>query len=189
MLRECEYSFLLLHELTYQRRNILRCRLQREMTTIDNVDFGIGHISPVRFRLRGVKRCLVLAPNHRQARLLLTHPSLPPGIVFDVGAVVVKEVTLKLDLAGLVEKSKFIRPQVGVIAFHVGIASDMARPRRLQRQEVATKRAFVGGAVGPKGPTRLPDRAQALVFFLMIRRPPRSTLFPYTTLFRHSAPA
>src|SRR2546430_12181516 len=29
-----------------------------------------------------------------------------------------------------------------------------------------------------------------LFFFLMIRRPPRSTLFPYTTLFRsHCAPA
>src|SRR3712207_9272212 len=27
-------------------------------------------------------------------------------------------------------------------------------------------------------------RAELLVFFLMIRRPPRSTLFPYTTLFR-----
>src|SRR6516162_9870884 len=27
-------------------------------------------------------------------------------------------------------------------------------------------------------------RAEALFFFLMIRRPPRSTLFPYTTLFR-----
>src|SRR5215210_8514675 len=26
------------------------------------------------------------------------------------------------------------------------------------------------------------------VFFLMIRRPPRSTLFPYTTLFRSSRP-
>src|SRR6266516_7019360 len=26
-------------------------------------------------------------------------------------------------------------------------------------------------------------------FFLMIRRPPRSTLFPYTTLFRPRAPA
>src|SRR3712207_7729015 len=26
-------------------------------------------------------------------------------------------------------------------------------------------------------------------FFLMIRRPPRSTLFPYTTLFRSDAPA
>src|SRR6266571_7469741 len=27
-----------------------------------------------------------------------------------------------------------------------------------------------------------------LFFFLMIRRPPRSTLFPYTTLFRSSSP-
>src|SRR6266849_9955359 len=27
-----------------------------------------------------------------------------------------------------------------------------------------------------------------LLFFLMIRRPPRSTLFPYTTLFRSSSP-
>src|SRR5687767_15854015 len=27
-----------------------------------------------------------------------------------------------------------------------------------------------------------------LFFFLMIRRPPRSTLFPYTTLFRSSLP-
>src|SRR3712207_8275351 len=27
-----------------------------------------------------------------------------------------------------------------------------------------------------------------LLFFLMIRRPPRSTLFPYTTLFRSSEP-
>src|SRR5829696_5575953 len=29
--------------------------------------------------------------------------------------------------------------------------------------------------------------AQCVFFFLMIRRPPRSTLFPYTTLFRSSA--
>src|SRR5574338_1070194 len=28
-----------------------------------------------------------------------------------------------------------------------------------------------------------------LFFFLMIRRPPRSTLFPYTTLFRSGVPA
>src|SRR5882724_12715261 len=27
----------------------------------------------------------------------------------------------------------------------------------------------------------------SLIFFLMIRRPPRSTLFPYTTLFRSAA--
>src|SRR5258708_39814706 len=29
-------------------------------------------------------------------------------------------------------------------------------------------------------------RVQIFIFFLMIRRPPRSTLFPYTTLFRSS---
>src|SRR5258708_39674836 len=36
------------------------------------------------------------------------------------------------------------------------------------------------------GLARDPDPLPAgvLVFFLMIRRPPRSTLFPYTTLFR-----
>src|SRR5216683_2965592 len=49
-----------------------------------------------------IKSCLLLAPNHQQARLLLTHPSLPPRIAFDVGAVVVKEVALNLDLTGLI---------------------------------------------------------------------------------------
>src|SRR5215831_4697715 len=31
---------------------------------------------------------------------------------------------------------------------------------------------------------RLIEYSRAVFFFLMIRRPPRSTLFPYTTLFR-----
>src|SRR5215510_16103840 len=33
------------------------------------------------------------------------------------------------------------------------------------------------------------DRAIIFFFFLMIRRPPRSTLFPYTTLFRSPSAA
>src|SRR3989337_3884980 len=33
------------------------------------------------------------------------------------------------------------------------------------------------------------SRVFVLFFFLMIRRPPRSTLFPYTTLFRSPLPA
>src|SRR5260370_1170980 len=37
----------------------------------------------------------------------------------------------------------------------------------------------------PIGPSAQGDQMQPVhVFFLMIRRPPRSTLFPYTTLFR-----
>ena len=39
----------------------------------------------------------------------------------------------------------------------------MARPRRRQRQEICAKRAFVGSAIGPKGPPRLPIRSQAFV--------------------------
>src|SRR2546426_593122 len=37
--------------------------------------------------------------------------------------------------------------------------------------------------------SRLLNLLLRLVFFLMIRRPPRSTLFPYTTLFRSSSGA
>src|SRR5256885_10388929 len=35
----------------------------------------------------------------------------------------------------------------------------------------------------------MPPAALCSFFFLMIRRPPRSTLFPYTTLFRSGPPA
>jgi hypothetical protein len=31
-----------LQELTYQSRNFIRCRIQRDMTIIDNVDFTTG---------------------------------------------------------------------------------------------------------------------------------------------------
>src|SRR5438132_13795820 len=34
----------------------------------------------------------------------------------------------------------------------------------------------------------LSDSSLSFFFFLMLRRPPRSTLFPYTTLFRSPAP-
>src|SRR2546421_13075479 len=50
------------------------------------------------------------------------------------------------------------------------MSSDVCLPSRL--------RTFVASGSGYS----LPD----LFFFLMIRRPPRSTLFPYTTLFRSS---
>src|SRR5579875_2041790 len=36
---------------------------------------------------------------------------------------------------------------------------------------------------------RSPKRLGPFFFFLLIRRPPRSTLFPYTTLFRSTSPS
>src|SRR3954462_2740701 len=38
----------------------------------------------------------------------------------------------------------------------------------------------------PRSSLALETATRLLFFFLMIRRPPRSTLFPYTTLFRSS---
>src|SRR6476659_10174080 len=50
---------------------------------------------------------------------------------------------------------------------------------------------YRGKRVGRAGNRHLSFRARDsyLLFFLMIRRPPRSTLFPYTTLFRSVRPA
>ena len=70
---------------------------------------------------------------------------------------------MNVGLAGLVEKGKFIGPEIRVIAFHVGIIPDVARPRRRQRQEICAKRAFIGSAIDPKGTPRLPIRPQAFV--------------------------
>src|SRR6266850_4782597 len=51
--------------------------------------------------------------------------------------------------------------------------------RHLEPRRVA--RAVSGGH---RAPAARRGDGGSLVFFLMIRRPPRSTLFPYTTLFR-----
>src|ERR1022692_3416232 len=53
---------------------------------------------------------------------------------------------------------------------------------RRGRMDSAQKRLLVGIAV-VLFETGVPFNASLFFFFLMIRRPPRSTLFPYTTLF------
>ena len=63
----------------------------------------------------------------------------------------------------LVEKSEFVGPEIRVIALHVRIAPDMARPRRLERQEIGAKRGFVGCAIGPERPTGFPVGSQPFV--------------------------
>src|SRR5574337_628268 len=50
------------------------------------------------------------------------------------------------------------------------------------------RRPAAGGDADRRAPGRSARRPDPRVFFLMIRRPPRSTLFPYTTLFRSSPP-
>src|SRR6266851_5661789 len=104
--------------------------VQCEMTGVENVNFSFRYILAVAFRLAQIEREVILAPDHQQARLLFAHPCLPLRIGIYVGSIVVKQVALNLGLAGLIEKVKFIGPQIGVVAFHVGIISNMARSRR-----------------------------------------------------------
>src|ERR1039458_4018182 len=61
-----------------------------------------------------------------------------------------------------------------------GRADTPPRPPQLRSPIGPPRRQPCQGARGP----RLPPKPTACFFFLMIRRPPRSTLFPYTTLFR-----
>src|SRR5687767_3448940 len=65
------------------------------------------------------------------------------------------------------------------------IALDRPGLRRRSGAAAATRGLGCAGD-GGAGPGASPLASDAIrnVFFLMIRRPPRSTLFPYTTLFR-----
>src|SRR5258706_599429 len=52
------------------------------------------------------------------------------------------------------------------------------------RRNLARRRMVSAGAMLLDRLDRLGPPGRCRLFFLMIRRPPRSTLFPYTTLFR-----
>src|SRR3954467_10649278 len=63
-------------------------------------------------------------------------------------------------------------------------AAGRARPGRGGARAVARGGLGCPGPRGASLPARVLLAIPSLIFFLMIRRPPRSTLFPYTTLFR-----
>src|SRR3989304_92570 len=66
-------------------------------------------------------------------------------------------------------------------AFEVPGFNEGAKQPKPQRESRRSSYRLVS-RVGVRAPSA--PRSFPLVFFLMIRRPPRSTLFPYTTLFR-----
>jgi hypothetical protein len=96
------------------------------MTGVENVNLSVRHIVAIGLRLREIEREVLLAPDHQQERLLLAHPCLPLGVILYVRAVAVEEIALNVGLARLLEKIKFIGPEIRVIAFDVGIVADMA---------------------------------------------------------------
>src|SRR5580704_6811569 len=87
-----------LHQLTYQLRNLVRFRIQREVPGVEYDDFCIRHVCAVAFRLAKIKREIMLAPDDKEPWLRSPHPRLPRCIGFDVSAVVIEEVALDLRL-------------------------------------------------------------------------------------------
>src|SRR5476649_625497 len=78
----------------------------------------------------------------------------------------------------LLEKKKLSLVSHMGIDFGTDQSVDHAGPIARSVVDVAAALEAVAGYDG------FDPRQGRLVFFLMIRRPPRSTLFPYTTLFR-----
>src|SRR6266536_1814646 len=66
------------------------------------------------------------------------------------------------------------------------VPQDTHERRREQARGFAAKLPLTPYHLVENGAERKDFRTEIRFFFLMIRRPPRSTLFPYTTLFRSS---
>jgi len=67
---------MLLHEVTNELRNLIRSSVEREMTGIEDVDFGCRHVFAVSFWFTEIEREIVITPDYQQTRLIFTHPFL-----------------------------------------------------------------------------------------------------------------
>src|SRR6266571_9096295 len=78
--------------------------------------------------------------------------------------------------------TEFSRPEIGFQSNH----SDrrLSTPAASVINALLTTSPLDKSHPGPSQSLRLGGLIPSLFFFLLIRRPPRSTLFPYTTLFR-----
>src|SRR5205814_9571762 len=70
---------------------------------------------------------------------------------------------LNVRLTGLAEEREFIRPEIRIVPFGVGIAANVTRPRRRKRQKVHSERALVRGAVRPERASCVPTCAEPFV--------------------------
>src|SRR5437870_2052771 len=102
------------------------------MSGIENVNFGLRYVLAIAFRLAGIEREIVLAPDDENLRLRLLHPRLPLRIRVDVSPVIVEEVTLNFGLPRRVQECVFIGPKIRIVELNVWVVSDVARLRRLQ---------------------------------------------------------
>ena len=68
------------------------------MTGVENMNLRVGHILAIAFRLAGIEREIVLAPEDQKLWLRLLQPVLPLWISSDVRAIIVEQIGLNLRL-------------------------------------------------------------------------------------------
>ena len=123
-----------------------------------------GHIPPVCLRFAQIKERSYFPQMTRRARLRLAHPGLPFGISPDVGAVVIKKVTLDVALAGLGQQRRIRRPR-DQGSYFSGLGSlptwrqacVASRDSRLCRIAVSFVRARFHPESAPRGPGKRRD--------------------------------
>src|SRR6266404_1040897 len=120
------------YKASHQCSDFIRSRVQRKVSGVENVHFGFRSVLAIAFGFTEIEGQIVLTPDHQEPRLFLAHPRLPFRICVYICPIVVEQITLNVSLARLTEKGKFIRPEIRVILFDVGIVSDMTRSRRLK---------------------------------------------------------
>src|SRR5271166_464672 len=80
---------------------------------------------------------------------MLPHPSLPDGIGCHVSAIVIKQVSRYLALAGLGEMSKLLGPSVGIVSIHIRTGAEMSQLCSLVGKKVRYDLIFVSGSILP----------------------------------------
>ena len=86
----------LLHEASDELSDLIGGGIEREMSRLEDMDFGLRHVAPIGLWFRRLERQVVFAPEDKQRRLAVAHPGLPLGIGVEVCAVIVEEVALNV---------------------------------------------------------------------------------------------
>src|SRR5690348_1721741 len=156
--------------------------------------------SSISTRVRPWLRPAGMWTDRKSTRLNSSHPSISYAVFCLKKKILAAHLPRPLRSVAPVPERAAVGCRGGRHLFHRVAAVLVSRPRArsrklarpaaraapspdLRRVRGRLARRWPAVARGPDG-VPPPGRADDAVFFLMIRRPPRSTLFPYTTLFR-----
>src|SRR2546427_393058 len=136
------------------------------------------------------------SPSARKFAGAPTKTGSPPCAATSAGVplVVASTMVFPATAAGVISRGEFPSAKPSILTLRRSPASSTPSFSRCEASRTASSDVAAGGtALPPVGGAerekkrlklRHKQKSYARLFFLMIRRPPRSTLFPYTTLFR-----